>query len=763
MYKVTLILFLSFIAKVCFCQTTLVAAGSNWKYLDNGSDQGISWKNNGFNDISWPAGNAELGYGDGDETTVVGYGGNSSNKYITTYFRKSFNSASTFSSYLLKVRRDDGVVVYINGNEVFRDNLSGTVTYNTLSSAATDDGQTWLTAELLSNSLQVGSNTIAVEIHQTLPTSSDVSFDLELIGRNGTTITRGPYLQMATSTSMQIRWRTDVATSSKISYGLDSDALTSSTTDAAVTTEHIINLTGLLPNTTYYYSVGSMLATFQATPQNYFITAPAIGTEKKIRIWVTGDCGTGVAMQTQAKTEFLNYVGNQYIDLWLLLGDNAYYSGYDTEYQTKFFEPYQTDRIMKQTALFPSPGNHDYGATATAQDDHVMPYYDNFSLPTNAEIGGVASGTEAYYSFNYANIHFVSLDSYGRESGKRIYETNNAQLNWLKQDLQANNQKWTVLYWHHPPYTKGSHNSDTEDELKFVRENVIPIVEQYKVDLILCGHSHIYERSKLMKGYYGLANTFDAALHNPSTSSAKYNGTANSCPYIKYSDKPNNGVVYVVSGSAGWTGPTSAGYPHNAMHYSNNTHAGSLYLEIEGNRLDAKWIANATVADQFTILKDVINKKQTVVVNDNVSSVELKASWMGAYFWPHNSSTSKNITITPPIQNSEFIVKDNLSCLSDTFKLNLVPIICQPALNLTTEIGVLSSVTYQSGQTIVATNLVNTQTNVIYKAANSVSLLPGFQTNAGSNFKATIEGCPLTTIQNGLIYTPNSSSTKPPK
>jgi len=297
---------------------------------------------------------------------------------------------------------------------------------------------------------------------------------------------------------------------------------------------------------------------------------------------------------------------------------------------------------MKQTGLFPTPCNHDYGATGTARTDHIMPYYSNFSLPSNGEVGGVPSGHKEYYSYNYANIHFVSLDSYGLETANnyRIYDAASPQITWLKADLAANTQKWTVLYWHHPPYTMGSHNSDTESELKFIRQNVVPILDQYKVDLVLCGHSHNYERSRLMKGHTGLEPTFDVTLHNPTTSSGQYDGSTDSCPYIKTSDLPNTGILYVVAGSAGWATTTQAAYPHNAMYYSNTTNGGSLYLEVEGNRLDAKWIADdGVIRDKFTIMKDV-NVKQTITQETNLNNITLTASWNGNYGWQNTNVTS---------------------------------------------------------------------------------------------------------------------------
>ena len=149
---------------------------------------------------------------------------------------------------------------------------------------------------------------------------------------------------------------------------------------------------------------------------------------------------------------YQNFVGNQYTNLWLLLGDNAYNSGLDTEYQNKFFQPYMAGKVMAQTAIFPAPGNHDYYNT-TNLNSLTTPYFQNFTIPTQAESGGIASNTEAYYSFDYANIHFISLNSYGTVDDKKLYDTTGTQAQWLKQDLLANTQKWTIVYWHHPPYT----------------------------------------------------------------------------------------------------------------------------------------------------------------------------------------------------------------------------------------------------------------------------------------------------------------------
>jgi hypothetical protein len=166
-------------------QNQLITYGSSWSYLDNGSDQGISWRSLFYNESSWKTGNGKFGYGASGITTLVDYGPNSSQKYITTYFRKTIflTDPSNFTSFSAGVLRDDGVVVYVNGVEVYRSEMpSGTINYQTLAYNADDNG-TVTQAFAINKSLFVsGNNIIAVEIHQKTITNADLAFDLQLSG-----------------------------------------------------------------------------------------------------------------------------------------------------------------------------------------------------------------------------------------------------------------------------------------------------------------------------------------------------------------------------------------------------------------------------------------------------------------------------------------------------------------------------------------------------------------------------------------------------
>jgi hypothetical protein len=165
-------------------QRELVSAGASWQYLDKGTDQGTDWRMPAFDSSSWSNGVAQLGYGDGDEQTVVNFGPNTANRYITTYFRKQFNveNAGSITGLTLKLLVDDGAAVFLNGAPVVYFGLVTNATYLTLATAQSDNLEdTWFSFAIESSMVTNGVNTLAVEVHQSSPSSSDLSFDLQLI------------------------------------------------------------------------------------------------------------------------------------------------------------------------------------------------------------------------------------------------------------------------------------------------------------------------------------------------------------------------------------------------------------------------------------------------------------------------------------------------------------------------------------------------------------------------------------------------------
>jgi len=172
---------------------TIADLGSSWKYFDQGTLPAANWNSNAYNDTGWAQGNAQLGYGDADETTTVSFGPDGANKFITTYFRKTFSIADTagLSNISASVLFDDAVAIYLNGTEVFRSNLpAGALAYSTLASGNVPDENAITPFTINKGILKPGVNTFAVEIHQSSGASSDISFDFSAscnrIGSSGT-------------------------------------------------------------------------------------------------------------------------------------------------------------------------------------------------------------------------------------------------------------------------------------------------------------------------------------------------------------------------------------------------------------------------------------------------------------------------------------------------------------------------------------------------------------------------------------------------
>ncbi len=403
-----------------------------------------------------------------------------------------------------------------------------------------------------------------------------LSLALPLCGAN---LTRGPYVQLGTPSSMVVRWRTDAATNSRVRYGTDPANLNLFADLSSAVTEHEVNVTGLAANTRYYYSVGSTTETLVSGPDFFFVTSPV--TAKPTRVWVAGDTRSADANELAVRDAYYRLAGSRHTDLWLMLGDNAGYYGTEADFQNGLFGMFP--ELLRNSVLWPARGNHDADAAV---------YYGAHTLPTNGEAGGVPSGTEAYYSFDYGNIHFICLDTYGSSVA-----ASSPQLLWLQNDLNATSKDWIIVFFHHAPYSHGGHNSDTDTIMTAVRQNVVPILEARGVDLVLAGHSHNYERSYLIDGHYGASSTF--------TDSMKKDGGSGRPPTVYNKQhtgvNPHEGAVYVVAGTSGLVAGGALDYP--AMYFS-ESQLGSLVLDVNGQTLDAKFLRETGALDDwFTIIK----------------------------------------------------------------------------------------------------------------------------------------------------------------
>jgi predicted phosphodiesterase len=329
------------------------------------------------------------------------------------------------------------------------------------------------------------------------------------------------------------------------------------------------------------------------------VTFPSADSKELSTIWVIGDAGSGKKEQNLVRDSYLSYCSNKKPDLWIWLGDNAYEKGKKEEYQQNVFTSHFED-IMKNTPVYSCIGNHDM-ANMGYQNFFTrifnFHYFTVFDHPEKGEAGGVPSNSRHYYSFDYRNIHFISLDSYGsfNHSSSSMYK-------WLQEDLKQNNQTWTIVFFHHPPYTKGTHDSDYEQEMLDMRENILPLLEQYGVDLVLSGHSHVYERSFLINGHYGRSESFNSSMMLD-----KGKGSPEA-PYRK--EWRGKGTVYAVVGNSGKAGGRKEGWPHPAMAYYNSEAMGSMKLEVKGDSLHARFVdTEKKVRDEFVMTKRVSSIK----------------------------------------------------------------------------------------------------------------------------------------------------------
>jgi hypothetical protein len=403
-------------------------------------------------------------------------------------------------------------------------------------------------------------------------------------------IRRGPYLQISAPTEIYVRWATSNHEPSRLLFGTSVN-YSDSIIDTARVAEHTTWLQGLSPYTKYYYAIRLLNDSLVGDSTYYFYTAPVSGSTVPVRIWTMGDFGTGDQRMDSVRDSYFNYTGSDYTNLMLWLGNNAYPGGSKADYENNVFPHFAS--VLKNTCVYTATGdkewNHANSVSGTGD------YFDIFNLPKFGEAGGLASNKEAYYSFDYANIHFVVLESQIDSFGLNNVS---AMSNWLNADLFASTQKWKIVLIHNPPYSKGTFDSDVEDNMISVRTILIPILETRKIDLVLSAHSHKYERSFLIKGHTGPSSTFNVSTMGIDTTS----GTPPA--FYDKSAATSVGEVYAVIGSIDDSQPVRPDWPHPVMSAYEGGASGSMVLNINGDTLDAVYLtSDGTVADHFGILK----------------------------------------------------------------------------------------------------------------------------------------------------------------
>jgi hypothetical protein len=308
-------------------------------------------------------------------------------------------------------------------------------------------------------------------------------------GAGQNALTRAPYLQRTTSSSVVVVWTSVAGGSASVllekpdgtqeqsfTAAIDSsapvpgDAAATSPTDAPAggARQWTAALSGLEPDTTYCYTVyqDGMPATAPAPLKS----APATGSPGRVQFVAFGDSGGGGSDQRA----LLQQIESVPYDFMIHTGDIAYDSGTLADFESKYFGMYAP--ILGSRPMFPSSGNHDYETADAAAFRQV------FVLPENGGDGGV----ERWYSYDWGNVHMVALDT---------EHTGPIQAAWLEADLTANKLPWTIVYGHKPAHSSGEHGDDGP-----VNQWFVPILKAHHVPLVLAGHDHHYERFNPIDG-----------------------------------------------------------------------------------------------------------------------------------------------------------------------------------------------------------------------------------------------------------------------
>jgi predicted phosphodiesterase len=293
------------------------------------------------------------------------------------------------------------------------------------------------------------------------------------------TLTRHPYIQNTYPDKVTIAWKTDLTSDSIIEYGLTQSygSVVHSKSDRE--TFHIVTLNDLVPGTKYYYKVSSG-DTVLASGDTFFQTNKS-ETNPSFTFVVFGDSGTA----GRAQMDVARLIEKISPDLLLHTGDVIYPAGAAEDYDPKFFHPYQN--TLKRVPIYPCLGNHDL------YTNNGQAYLDAFILPERES----GSGSERYYSFDYANAHFICLDVETSLFPQGNDYKNSAQYRWLVKDLEATDKKWKFAFFHKPVYS--SVMSDNHSRKTDFQKKLSPLFENYKVDIVFSGHNHNYERTKPIK------------------------------------------------------------------------------------------------------------------------------------------------------------------------------------------------------------------------------------------------------------------------
>lgn len=329
---------------------------------------------------------------------------------------------------------------------------------------------------------------------------------------------RYPYIQSPDQHSVIIAWNNATSGIGSVHWGTDSNSMTNVVSDVSATQLHALTVTGLQPNTQYFYQASS--GTFQSAKEYFFTAKP--NDVRQLDFLVYGDCGFNNSQQDNIATQMATHP----VDFGLVVGDVDQITG--NNYDVNYFPHYKS--MTKHTCHFTAIGNHD---TLTNQTNYTNQFYLPHNNPAN---------TELYYSFTWGNAKYIALD------GNINCDAGSPQYIWLENELKCNNSEWTFIFFHQPPWTNAwdiSYSIPFQYWYQYsgnvdMRTSLVPLFEQYHVDGVLNGHAHDYQR-----GVYHGVHYFIAGGGGTSTPDTHKNSNS---PNIQYEQDLNNFMKFSIRG-----------------------------------------------------------------------------------------------------------------------------------------------------------------------------------------------------------------------
>lgn len=626
--KSAMLLCLVLLTGMLSAQTVIFSFGSSWKYLDNGSNQGTAWRNSSFNDASWASGNGAFGYGetDGRFSTLLKTGG--SDKYITYYFRRQINitTPSSFSTYVMEFKRDDGLVIYVNGSEVARNNMpAGTINSTTrASTSASDDGTGISSVNVPASSFIAGTNTIAVEVHQQSSSSSDLTFDLRLSGENGTAgvneviykwcgnLTPNSVTVAAKMTNSSTQCRLLLSTSVTLSNPVFSAVGTANSANNRMVK---LSYTGLQPATKYYYAIQDNGVTDNSSSDIGSFTTPAANAFSFQ--FTVGSCAY------DSDHPVYDAISNKNPLLHLTTGDFHYVNPNSSNvnvhrnaYETDILSKPRAANFFSKTPFAYVWDDHDYcgdnsWGAETGQASARQAYREYIPHYTLA----AGSGNQPIYqAFRIGRVYFILSDLRSARTNSSIMGTTQKQ--WFKdQCLFAKNNGYIIAWVSGVSF--GGNSSDNWGGFTSERREISNFFKDNNIKnlFILSGDAHMVAID-------------DGTNHDFSTS-----GNANKYPVFQAAginaSGSTKGGTYSINGQSGgpYPNPSSSRGQYGVVDVTDNG-GNNITIKFTGYRTQSNSASESTLVT-YTFTRNLSTSQPSVSFSSRKADdhQQIQLSW----------------------------------------------------------------------------------------------------------------------------------------